>query len=126
MINIRELPDAWEMIERLGGEVAAQQDDLYTIYYQIATTLFDYRLKHNLTQKQLAKKLGISQPMVAKLESGEYNFTIEKLWSIATKLNFHFRIEFNELNAEEHTIISQPSIQDEVILDTINYLAVGS
>lgn len=79
MIDIRNLPDAWEMIDRLGGEEAKAKESLFNIYYQISTTLFDYRLKYNLSQKQLAERLGVTQPMVAKLESGDYNYTIEQL-----------------------------------------------
>jgi len=35
--------------------------------------------------------------MVSKLESGEYNYTVEQLWKIATKLGFKFHIEFSEI-----------------------------
>jgi len=51
MIDIRNLPNAWEMIDRLGGEEAKEKDELYDIYYRISTVLFDYRLKHGLSQK---------------------------------------------------------------------------
>ncbi|MCK9313686.1 MAG: helix-turn-helix domain-containing protein [Methanocorpusculum sp.] len=96
MTDIRTQPDAWEMIERLAGEEGSSMDSLYEIYYQISTAIFDYRLKHKLSQKKLAEKLGVSQPMVAKLESGNYNCTIEQLWKIANKLGFAFNIEFEE------------------------------
>lgn len=96
MTDIRTLPDAWEMIERLTGEEVSSKDSLYEIYGKISTAIFDYRRKHKLSQKKLAEKLGVSQPMVAKLESGDYNYTIEQLWKIANKLGFAFNIEFEE------------------------------
>lgn len=99
MIDIRNLPDAWEMIDRLGGEEAKEKDELYDIYYRISTALFDYRLKHGLSQKKLADKLGVTQAMVAKMESGDYNYTIEQLWKIANKLGFRFSIDFQEINS---------------------------
>ncbi|MDD2215689.1 MAG: helix-turn-helix transcriptional regulator [Eubacteriales bacterium] len=99
MIDIRNLPDAWEMIDRLGGEEAKEKDELYDIYYRISTALFDYRLKHGLSQKKLADKLGVTQAMVAKMESGDYNYTIEQLWKIANKLGFRFSIDFQERNS---------------------------
>ena len=74
MKDIRTLPDAGDMIERLTGGEGSSKDSLYEIYYQISTALFDYRIKHNLSQKKLAEKLGVTQPMVAKLESGDYNY----------------------------------------------------
>jgi len=94
MIDIRTLPDAWETIDRLTGSDASEKEGLYDIYYKISIALFDYREKHKLSQKKLAEMLGVTQPMVAKLESGDYNYTIEQLWKIATKLNFKFNIDF--------------------------------
>ncbi len=94
MVDIRTLPNAWETIDRLADAEARERDSLYDIYYKISIALFDYREKHKLSQKKLAEILGVSQPMVAKLESGDYNYTIEQLWKIAAKLNFKFNIDF--------------------------------
>jgi len=121
MIDIRNLPDAWEMIDRLDK---GEKDDLYDIYYTISIALFDYRLKYNLSQKKLAEKLGVTQPMVAKLESGDYNYTIEQLWKIATKLDFQFNIEFKE-HEQDDSVISRAECADN-ITDYIEYLAVGA
>jgi DNA-binding XRE family transcriptional regulator len=40
---------------------------------EFAATLLRYRDEHKLSQRALAKKLGVSQPRVVKLESGEHN-----------------------------------------------------
>jgi len=125
MIDIRNLPDAWEMIDRLGGEEAKEKNELYDIYYRISTALFDYRLKYDLSQKKLAEKLGVTQPMVAKLESGDYNYTIEQLWKIANKLRFKFSINFQELE-QEISVISRPEAQDNVVDYYMDNMAVGS
>lgn len=100
MIDVRNLLDAWDMIDRLGGKENQEMDELYDIYYKISTALFDYRLKYGLSQRKLAEKLGVTQPMVAKLESGEYNYTIEQLCKIANKLGFMFNIEFREIERD--------------------------
>lgn len=126
MKDIRTLPDAWEMIERLAGGDGESRDSLYEIYYQISTAIFDYRMKHNLSQKKLAEKLGVSQPMVAKLESGDYNYTIEQLWKIANKLGFSFHIEFKEKEPEGFSVFDQPANEDNIIDYEVGYLAVGS
>lgn len=125
MIDIKNLPDAWEMIDRLGGEEAKEKNELYDIYYRISTALFDYRLKYDLSQKKLAEKLGVSQPMVTKLESGDYNYTVEQLWKIATKLGFKFSIDFQELEQEFYVISSSES-QDNVVDYYMDYMAVGA
>lgn len=126
MINIKNLPDAWEMVERLGGEEAGEKDELYDIYYKISTALFDYRLKYDLSQKKLAEKLGVTQPMVAKLESGDYNYTVEQLWKIATKLNFVLSIDFEEIKQDEYSVFSREETQDDIADYEMDFLAVGS
>lgn len=58
----------------------------------ISFALIKYRKSNNMTQADLAQKLGFSQAMVSKLESCEYNFTIELLSNICAKLDWNFRI----------------------------------
>lgn len=100
MININSLPDAWRLIDKLYGEQGNEKDELYQIYYKISTAIFDYRIKNRLTQKKLADKLGITQAMVSKLESGDYNYTVEQLWKISKKLGFKLNIELIDLTEE--------------------------
>ena len=44
-----------------------------------AMMFIDYRRKNGLSQTGLAKKLGISQARVSKIESGDYNFSLQEL-----------------------------------------------
>lgn len=124
-MDIKSLPDAWSMVERLSGE-ASERDSLYDIYYQISTAIFDYRTKHKLSQKKLAEKLGVTQPMVAKLESGDYNYTIEQLWKVANKLDFTFNIQFEEIDQEEYSVILRPEDQGCITDYEVSFLVVGS
>ena len=41
------------------------------MHLKIARLVEDFRLKAGLTQTQLAKKAGVSQPMIARLERGD-------------------------------------------------------
>lgn len=63
----------------------------------IACEFIKYRAKNGLTQKDLADKLNVSQTMISKLESGDYNPTVKTLFDIAKKLCWNFKIEFNEV-----------------------------
>jgi transcriptional regulator with XRE-family HTH domain len=90
-----KLNNAWDLYYKLVGD-ASVDEGLYDIYYNISKAIFKYRVNENLTQKALATKLGITQAMVSKLESGIYNYTIEQLWKIATKLGFDFDIRFQK------------------------------
>ena len=53
---------------------------------KIAIAITKKRLEYGMTQKEFAKKLNVSQGMVSKWESEDYNFTIESLAQIAEKL----------------------------------------
>jgi DNA-binding XRE family transcriptional regulator len=61
---------------------------------QVATALVRYRTEHDLTQQQLADLLGVHQPNIARLESGEKPPTLKELARItaATGLAFHLSV----------------------------------
>jgi len=54
--------------------------------------IFDYRMENKLSQKDLSKKLKVTQAMVSKLESGQYNPSIHQLWKISKKLDLKFSV----------------------------------
>jgi transcriptional regulator with XRE-family HTH domain len=93
-MNFNEIGKAYNLIN-LFDDSTEEEIELFDILYDISTKIYDYRINNNLTQQQLAKRLGIRQAMVSKLESGEYNPTIEFLWNIALKLGVNFDININ-------------------------------
>ena len=67
------------------------------ILFAISKELVRYSDEMEMTQKDLAKKLNISQAMVSRIESGKYNFSVKKLvhlwYTLSTKkINFGERI----------------------------------
>ena len=56
------------------------------ILLSISKTIAKYRRDNILTQKELAKILGINQVMISKLERGNYNPTVKLLYNISRKL----------------------------------------
>lgn len=58
------------------------------IAFQIAKT----RKQLNISQAELAKKIGTAQSNVARMESGQENFTISFLSKIAVALNKELKI----------------------------------
>ena len=84
---------------------------LYDIYYEISSKLFDYRMSNGWSQKKLAEVLGVTQAMVSKLESGEYNYTIEQLWKISKKLGWKLNISFEGVQRENYSVGYEGDVQ---------------
>jgi transcriptional regulator with XRE-family HTH domain len=69
--------------------------ELYELEEQklnIVKRIVDYRIKHNLTQGQLAKKAGVSQQHISKVENGEFS-NIATLEKILLFVGFKVKIE---------------------------------
>jgi len=66
--------------------------------FKLASDLIRLRIKANLTQKQLAKKVGTSQPAIARIESGSYtNFTMSFLKRLGKVLKVEPILSFKKL-----------------------------
>ena len=59
----------------------------------IALAVVGYRVRHGLSQTQLATQLGVRQPHVSRLEIGEHNPTPEMLQRLASKLGLRVVLE---------------------------------
>jgi transcriptional regulator with XRE-family HTH domain len=59
----------------------------------VALAVIGYRIKHHLTQTQLAEELGARQPQVARLEMGEHTPSLEMLHRLARTLGLRFIVE---------------------------------
>lgn len=89
------LKNPWVIFDDIDEETE-QGFQLSDILVDIACKIINYRLDNELSQKDLANKLDITQAMVSKLESGEYNPSIEFLFKISKKLNWKFELTFEE------------------------------
>lgn len=54
--------------------------------YEMIRQIIKARLENNMTQKQLAEKIGTKQSSIARLESGNYNPSYQFLQKIANAL----------------------------------------
>lgn len=62
--------------------------------YEIIRQIIKARNELNLTQKQLAEKIGMKQSNISRLESGNYNPSLEFLKKVAEGLGKELHIEF--------------------------------
>jgi transcriptional regulator with XRE-family HTH domain len=61
---------------------------------EISDILKRRRLESGITQAQLAKRLGVDQSLVSRLEGGSYDFSIENMIKFADALNMDVEFEF--------------------------------
>ena len=61
--------------------------------YQVARALIKLRLDLNLTQQELARKAGVPQSVIARLESGNHLPSLRSLEKIAKRLGLQVRLD---------------------------------
>ncbi len=89
------------------------------VKYRIGQIIRDARLASNLSQMQLAEKLGISYQQIQKYEKGMTELTLTRLYQIAEALE----IPINTFIQEKNLIVSEPpsfygrlSSEEEILL----------
>ncbi|HEX2939182.1 MAG TPA: helix-turn-helix transcriptional regulator [Ruminiclostridium sp.] len=91
---------AKEFIEKLVPNRPKHRKLKTKLLFDISSRILDYRLEKSMSQKSLAEFFGVTQGMISKWESCEYNFTIEQVCKIAEKLDLIPNITFS---ADEET-----------------------
>lgn len=61
---------------------------------ELVKTIIGLRIKEHLTQKDLAEKIGTHQSAISRLETGNYNPSVDFLFRIAKALNRKVEINF--------------------------------
>jgi len=126
MINKKLLGNAWDIVD-LANNDTKEIFELDDMLYEISMKIFDYRMKNNLNQKQLADKLDVKQSMVSKLESGLYNPTVEQLWKISKRLGWNFNILLEDRNEISTQIWDNAECENSFSdKDSENNLVVGA
>ena len=59
----------------------------------VAVAIVRYRAEHALSQRDLAERLAMKQPQVARLELGEVNPSMDTLMRIASRLGIELTID---------------------------------
>lgn len=81
--------------ERLKDPVFKKHYDYYGKQLEIAYQILQLRKKKHLSQAQLAKKIGTKQSNIARMESGQQNFSVDILEKIASALGSDLKIVFS-------------------------------
>jgi DNA-binding XRE family transcriptional regulator len=63
---------------------------------EVATRVVAYRAENNLSQAELGRLLGVSQPAVARLEAGEHEPSLTTLKKLSRSLDVEFHIDITQ------------------------------
>lgn len=72
-------------------------DDL-ELEFQIISLMIQRRIDSKMTQQQLAKKLGVKQPVISQFEQGNFNPTVKFLQKLTKALNGRLEIKIYDKN----------------------------
>ena len=68
---------------------------------EISTFFVNFRLDRDLSQKELADILEISQPMLSKIEKAESNISLKALYGYLDKLDCRLKLEIKSYEIEK-------------------------
>ncbi len=80
----------------------------------VAVAIVRYRAEHDLSQRELADRLAMKQPQVARLELGEVNPSIETLMRVASRLGIEFTIDVRRAGAPARNVTKRAQAEDIV------------
>ena len=87
---------------------------------QVSSVITKERLNLNLTQKDFASYINATQSLVSRWEQGDYNFSINKIAEIASKLNLDVNITM------EHPVQTHSDSFDTVSESTVKIIKFPS
>ena len=102
-----------EMADPIGVDAASslerrlQADTAFRVEWErlaparaVALCLTQYRAERGLSQTSLARQLGMQQPAIARLESGDHNPNLETLVRLSRGLGVDFHIDITPESVE--------------------------
>lgn len=92
---------------------------------EFAATLLRYRAEHKLSQRALAKKLGVSQPRVVKLESGEHNPAVDTIINAVRRLGIEFVLDVAPANRKPALVTARAQKQGAIAHDDVSVVAAS-
>ena len=92
-MNIHDLPTGEQVLQEALTDPAFRIEwERTALARAVAIQLVQYRVEHDLTQTSLAKLLGMQQPAIARLESGDHNPTAPTLQRLSDVLGLQFHV----------------------------------
>lgn len=105
-----------ELLGLFGDAVTVSDVIASNVLGRISASIAKKRLQSNMTQKEFASYMCVSQGMVSRWEGGDYNFSIRTLADIAEKLNMELTVNLDS----EKRDIQVKHIQNIVYIESGN------
>lgn len=105
--------------EFVGDPEFAEEWERLAVARAVAARLVGYRADHGMSQRALAESLGVSQPRIVELESGEKNPTFDTLVKIAAATGSEFAISITPQGAT-------PRLAGKAVKDTPAHVYSGA
>lgn len=93
---------------------------------EFAAILLRYRAEHKLSQRALAVQLGVSQPRVVKLESGEHNPDIDTIINAVRRLGIEFALDVSPADRKPVLVTARARKHGAVAHDDVSVVAASS
>lgn len=93
---------------------------------EFAATLLRYRAEHDLSQRALAQKLGVSQPRVVKLEAGEHNPEVDTIINAVRRLGIEFVLDVAPANQKPRLVTARAQKGGAIAHDDVAVVTASS
>jgi DNA-binding XRE family transcriptional regulator len=93
---------------------------------EFAATLLRYRTEHKMSQRALAERLGVSQPRIVKLESGEHNPEVDTIINAVRRLGIEFVLDVSPADRKPVLVTARAWKQGAVAHDDVSVVAASS
>ena len=94
MVKMSDLPTAAEIREQDMKDLDYRREYERTkLANDVAIKVLRYRTDHGLSQRDLARVMGMQQPHIARLESGEHEPSLSTLARLSSALGLDFSID---------------------------------
>ena len=89
--------DLTDLFKEMANYISLAEAHYNKLTAKISANILKTRVNMGMNQVQFAKYMNVSQGMVSKWESGDYNFTIKSLCEIGEKLNLDLDITVSKM-----------------------------
>lgn len=105
--------DALVAEESLHDPVFREEWEQTALARLVAAQIIGYRAQHGLSQRALAERLGVKQPYVVRLESGEHNPELSTLVRISRALGVEFLIDIRPETRKSAKLVTRKVAREE-------------